>query len=387
MHFNTVATTSFTSKYHSSGTSKSGEPPPPAAATTSTRASETGSSWDTANKTNFMPFHSSTDGDASRLAVEKLINDDEIEEEWFNMSLVKNMFAKNDEINAADDLVTHEIKSPRRSNRINVGDATTIQSNFPAGFDASNVSGLSILNEASQQAHGTLEEHNDKATKKSSLDRGVSMSIMAQVLANTKEKDSERTKLLSLDSGIAPPPSPGDAPAALSTPIKCIRSLGSVFAAAEDSLMSPTAMLHAGEGLNTNLSIPPYSPAATSSNILRAFDEDAMSTSLLGTNSLMMIAADDYEAVSALGALSNSPFKSTGTASLSQSPAQTEDNMPSSQNRCRTSNDTSRVIPSAARQSLFSKVIGGSKRRSHQETSSAGVGARKDLSPKKKLKF
>jgi hypothetical protein len=206
-------------------------------------------------------------------------------------------------------------------------------------------------------------------------------------------KDSVRTKIPSLNSDVILPPS-ASASATLSTPNKCSRIMGSSFAVAENSLMSPTSMLHAGEGLNTNLSIPPYSPAATNSNLLRAFDEDTISTSLLGTNSLIMMAADDYEAVSALEALSNSPFKPPGTASLSQSTAQKEDNNKASpENRlgCSTSTNNT-VAPSDARPSLFSKVIGGSKRKSSQETSvvtaSANVvGARKDLSPKKRLKF
>jgi hypothetical protein len=72
----------------------------------------------------------------------------------------------------------------------------------------------------------------------------------------------------------------------------------------DTSNVSGLSILHAGEGLYTNLSIPHYSPAASSSNILRAIEEDATSASILGTNSLMMIAADDYEAESALEALS-----------------------------------------------------------------------------------
>jgi hypothetical protein len=119
-----------------------------------------------------------------------------------------------------------------------------------------------------QQAYGTLSGNNDEAVTKSSPDRGGRMSIMGKVLANTKGKDSERTKSTLLDSGIVlPPPPPTGAPATVSTPNnKFTKSMGSLFAAADDSLMSPTAMLHAGEGLNTNFSIPPYSPGLFSVN-------------------------------------------------------------------------------------------------------------------------
>jgi hypothetical protein len=406
----------------------------------------------------FVPFRNAVEGEASRLAVEKLIDDDDDDEngvEWSQMSRVKRMMSNDDESEAANAIVSHLAKSPGRSS-VHLGE-NSAWSQFPsAGFDASNISGLSVLNEASRQAYGAWKGDGNAKKTPSAVGgaNGGRASILSQVLANTKSKDSERSKTSEPGTVVPLLPSASSTNnSRLSTPSKGSKSLGgSLFGSFQGhSLMSPTTMLRAGEGLNTNMSLPPYySPTDTagSNMVMGVFDDlKTTTTTSLGAGSTgteflrelswqtqsqqqldatskdgtsttttsaaggggnsrsnsLMIAADDYEAVSALEALSNSPFRHPMTLALSQSqsPPQ-EDKTLAESTTSATAADTATgekkeqgEKASGTRASLFSKVIGGTKRKNNSKSdngttkSSAAALADRDMmkSPKKKLKF
>jgi hypothetical protein len=348
--------------------------------------------------------------DATRLAYEKLL-DAKGDHEWSQMSGVNHLMANEEETEAANAIVSHLAKSP--------GQGASTLSQFTGALDAlSNLSGLSILNEGTKQHPNTTSEE----TK----DNVPGMGLMARVLANSTSKSynpkstdaSNRTKAKtqgnSADlrhlSGTMHVSTPGRKPTG---------SGGNVFS---PGFQSPTAMLRAGAGLNTNMSFP-YSP--TNSNLMGVFDEDRSNQtggaftrgfSLPGDSQLqkdlqckgkgnsrddnnssnnlrhqysdicavgggvnsnsLMIGTDDYEAVSALEALSNSPFQRASQQSAKASGDDDDANKKPASSAV--------GAGKSARQSLFSKVIGGTKKNKNDVNDDDD---QPEVPPKKKLKF
>jgi hypothetical protein len=377
----------------------------------------------------FVPFQS--DRDASRLAVEKLI-DGSGEGEWSLMSA--------------------KMKSMIHADGDGVGTSGATLSRFPIDFEASNLSGLSMLNEASKHAT-ELAEDDRQGKESSSASNG--QSIMARVLENASKSTlgkfpspAKVTKKTNKTAAAASLPPPASTEPSFRTPQKNTTRRGGFFATAETPMgftsppafqsphgfQSPNGLLRAGAGLSTNLSMP-YSP--TNSTVMGIFDEKANNDSrflhelnlsrdanhdnanspeqggggsaggvggglsqpdsVIGdgfqnSNSLL-IPPDAFEAVSALGALSNSPFRhAVSSSQTSQSPSEKEKKSQATKTTGDDGEEKGEKDPATTaggggtgppRQSLFARVIGGIPSSNNNKSSSDD----KERSPKKKLKF
>ena len=213
----------------------------------------------------FVPFQG--DHDASRLAVEKLI-DGSGEGEWSLMSA--------------------RLKSMMQTDSDGVGTSGATLSRFPIDFEASNISGLSMLNEASKHAT-ELAEDNRQGKASASASKG--QSIMARVLENASKstlgKFQSHAKVTKKSSAAAAPaatlPPQASTEPSFRTPQKNT-TRGGFFSTAGTPMgftsppafqsphgfQSPNGLLRAGAGLATNLSMP-YSP--TNSTVMGIFDE------------------------------------------------------------------------------------------------------------------
>jgi hypothetical protein len=313
-----------------------------------------------------------TGGDASRLAVEKLIEGSG--EDWSQMSRVK-MMMENEEESEVANAISHLAKS---------GNLSRFSTNFDQN---SNMSGLSVWDDS---------KHPLSSDGAESLKATASVSIMARVLGSTAEKANERSvPVVSAKGSMALAPSSSD-PAGVETPKKPTTGFfagGSMNALTSPHFKSPTAELREGTGLATNLSLP-YSP--TNSTVMGIFDDKAENENTFlkelnlsqnsnqeefgnlvaavadsdapdqdgllhqsNNHSLLLSNADDIMAVSALGALSSSP-PYRPPPKLSQSSPQDVSGAKSS--------------PKKERLSLFAKVVGG-------------VNGKKQQLPSKRLEF
>lgn len=299
------------------------------------------------------------DGDASQLAYEKLFGGNE---EWSQASSrMKKMMENDDEAEAANAILSH-LKSPCRGH--------TNLSNLLADPDI-------FASNAASKEHGSLQEGGSSESgisimarvlgKKSS--ESVEMpspskktsSVTADATDNLVKSPSKRKSLLRHGSTSLAPATPQRGPSSgffstTGTPIGVspgLRSLGASALLKGDGIGStnltvpfspaPSGLLK-GEGIATNLTVP-YSPAP--SMLFRALDEktgdenrfsfdhhdarvcedsnqlgdlavgaDLSNAAPNPTNgNSMIIAPEEYDAISGLGALSNSPFKSVKTMS------------------------------------------------------------------------
>jgi hypothetical protein len=409
-------------KSDSADTTKSAAQPRKGKVRSAKRDNPTPSNAASLQEPSFVPFEN-VGADASRLAVEKLI-DGSVDGEWSLMSSRMKSIMHNDGDMAA---------------------TNTTLSRFPIDFENSNISGLSMLNEASKHAPELSED--EKGPKESSSG-SAGASIMARVLENVSKStigkmSSSPTKSKRARSSSTEPTF------TFRTPKK--NAIGGYFSTtgtpfgftSPAGVQSPNGILRAGAGLATNLSMP-YSP--TNSTVMGIFDDKANNDNgflrelnlsqdhhtlsnpeeavgagetapaaaasttaaaaggiglsqsdsvIVGeegfqtTNSLL-IPPDAYEAVSALEALSNSPFRHA--ASSSQTTKSPSDKDTTTQKMSEDDSDDEegkgRREKNAPRPSLFARVIGGiTSSKKPSAASSSTSGGDNERSPKKKLKF
>jgi hypothetical protein len=325
-------------------------------------------------------------GDASRLAFEKLIDGSS---DWSQMSRVRTMMANEDENEAANAIVDYIAKSPY---------PMSSPTKLPNTFDtSSNMTSLSTLNDVLKQGP-ILPAYKGTFFSRKQQHKESGLSIMAQVLDRTSDMTqnfSEDTKgkdnipSVAVRSGHSEAEVANDAPLPLHTPTRP----GGFFSTSGTptgfslGFPSPTNTLRNGAGGSTYLPIP-YSPEH--STFMQEFDEKTQTNGILPEFSAqddshkemevlgrvgepydpnpptlpdtpakhsLLIAADDFEAVSALEALSNSPFRPSITVN----------------------HETTENVD--GKKSLFAKVIGSLKWTNNKNSNT------KRESPKKRLDF
>ena len=326
------------------------------------------------------------DGDTSRLAYEKLIEGIGGDDEWSQMSRVKKMMENEDESEAANAIVSHLAKSPGR------GSAGL--PNFLTDPHA-DITGLSVLNETSKQAVGSREVPNESGLSIMARVLGSSSSNLKKSSSSIPESmpSSSKKPAKSASTKVIKSPTKSKtgslfrhgstaSSAAPETPTKGPSSSGFFSSSGTLLGLSPglrslgaSALLKGdlATNLGTNLSVP-YSPAP--SILFRAFDEKTGDENRFGllaedsricenSNQLgdlavgadlsnahnngnsLIIAPDEFDAISGLGALSNSPFKAVKSLPRRDSDA--------SEKKAKKS------------KSFFARVIGDSKEKSPQK--------------------
>ena len=164
-------------------------------------------------------YNNNGDGDASRLAYEKLIeggpacedgnnnvNDAECSEQ---MSRVKRMMANEDESEAADAIVSHLAKSPGRRRKTDIEEKDELSklsttsfydqhilgpdpiSKFPTHYDPhSNITGFSVLNEASiETAAAGVVVNDDETSSKKNCGESSGLNLLERVLHSSSSND------------------------------------------------------------------------------------------------------------------------------------------------------------------------------------------------------
>eukprot|EP00536_Pseudo-nitzschia_multiseries_P003517 jgi/Psemu1/284468/fgenesh1_pg.55_\ len=344
---------------------------------------------------NLEAYSVSADGDTSRLEFEKLIEGIGGGNEDTQMSKLKKMMENEDESEAANAIVSHLARSPGRKPAERSG--LSIMARVLKGSSASSSSSFSssILAGAATTALPPKPLPAPDAakafaiaspTKKrtGSLLRHGSVSSSATVAPSTpqRRKNTITNSFYSTSNGTPLGLSPGlrslGASALLKNDVVGSTSLTAPFSPAPND----GSLLSKEDGLRTNLSVP-YSPAP--SMLFRAFDEKTGDENRFGlvddtdprvcedSNQLgdlavgadlsdgaavgngtsvsgnhhppagnsLLIAPDEFDAISGLGALSNSPFKAV--------------------------NNDKATKPKKAHQSFFARVVGESKETSPQK--------------------
>jgi len=276
------------------------------------------------------------DGDSSRQAYEKLFDFVGGNDEGSQLSRIQKMMESEDESEAANAIVSHLAKSP--------GPGGTGLSSYLCD-PHSNITGLSFLNEMSKQPSSSKDE-----SGLSIMARVLGGSSSSAIVSESMPSPSKKSATSSVSgSKVIKSPTKSKAGSffrhatvAPQTPQKSPSSSGffstngtplglyltAPFSPARSALLK-------SESLGTNLTVP-YSPAP--SILFRSFDEktgdenrfafdqdsrvcedsnqlgdlavgaDLSNANQTNGNSLI-IAPEEFDAISGLGALSNSPFK------------------------------------------------------------------------------